>query len=176
MDDRLTEAAIQEAEKARRERDAALNVAADAHYESQVAGQIAINEAARRASASEQQNDAIRDEALAAKAWGAHNAAARANADQVAASNASEARASATGFIVLLAILVIGGIGWLVWYSNLPKPTGCNTSTVDESYDDCQPARTESVDNRAPGAAGFSACHYKHSSPATSPAASIVRG
>ncbi len=110
MDDRIEPPIISSEEKAKLQRDIAIDQAA------RLASERNIAEAQRNAALL--QNEVLRDESRSAKVWAANNAVAKSQAESEAVAANSEARTSATGFFVLLAIIVVVGLCTLIWYSN----------------------------------------------------------
>jgi len=97
-------------ERAKLQRDIALNHAADNAMDRDAAEAKAEREASV--------NSVLLDEARTATRWAAHTAAAKSLADRRADAAQSEARASTTGFFVLLSVLVVVGIIALIVYAN----------------------------------------------------------
>lgn len=149
MEDRITDAARAEAARARLERDAAMDVAANADFGRVLANDQAAEEARRRLEV-ERENAALRDDANAARNWGAQNAAARAATERIAEANAGEARTATTGLFTVLAVLVVAGIIWAVWYFNQPPQTASVPTPVVNHTTIVNPPATSATTTYAP--------------------------
>jgi len=132
MDERSTETGIDEARRARIERDAAIEVAAIASVDSALADREADVERSQRIAA-EHQNDVLKEDVRAAKTWAAQSAVARGTTERIAEANASEARSSTVGLMVLLAVIVIGAAWGLIWFANQQNQQAATPPTINRT-------------------------------------------
>jgi hypothetical protein len=105
-------------ERAKLQRDSALNTAADATIDRDIA------EAQAKAALNESM--LLESEARAARHWGAQSAVEKTNAERVAEGARSEARTSTAGFFIVLTMLIVIGVISLIVYAN-------RTTTVVEN-------------------------------------------